>query len=41
MVSFGTATAEEVAAIETTARANVMAALDRALASPCPMTDCD
>lgn len=36
MVSFGTATAEEVAAIETTARANVMAALDRALASPVP-----
>ncbi len=39
MVTFGVATADEVAAIETSARADVMAALDRALASPIPDDD--
>jgi pyruvate dehydrogenase E1 component alpha subunit len=36
MVTFGVASADEVAAIEAAARADVLAALDRALASPIP-----
>jgi TPP-dependent pyruvate/acetoin dehydrogenase alpha subunit len=36
MVSFGVATADEVAQIVASARADVLAALDRALASPMP-----
>lgn len=39
MVTFGVATTDEVAAIEASARADVMAALDRALASPIPDDD--
>jgi len=36
MVTFGVATSDEVAAIEASARADVLSALDRALASPIP-----
>ncbi len=36
MVTFGVATADEVAAVESSAKADVLAALDRALASPIP-----
>jgi pyruvate dehydrogenase E1 component alpha subunit len=36
MVTFGVASADEVTAIEASARADVLAALDRALASPIP-----